>query len=123
HQFHLFHAQQLLFTNSKYSPEFYSSFGADSEDNNNNKRLIYLPGSTLEENEQTIKSFIDSNNATAPVVYLLTGKDNEYLKQNRRSRREANSPKPKVLQSPETDPCVYLYTETVQLVTKEATFV
>lgn len=82
---------QLLFTDAKYSPEFYSLFKKFSIQNDmqRSKNIVYLKGKNFKENEKTIQEYMKLVNESQPVIYMFTGKDNQFMKVNERTRRAA----------------------------------
>lgn len=102
------------------SPDIYSfDENVDPEKQNENKNIIiYLPGNNLKANDKTIRTTIERFNESGPVIFMLTGKINDYLNVNERYTRDVNADpevKSQIIQFPSTDPCIYFYSEKATL--------
>jgi len=85
-----------------------------------------LPGKNLKENDDLIKSYMEKFNASGPVIFILTGENNEYLKAHKRSTRQTNKADSESTYTfeefPKDDPCLLIYNEgaTATLIKKDA---
>jgi len=111
----------------KNSRKVFSQFTDDKASSGN--IVIYLPGKSLQENDDTIKAYTEKFNASGPVVFLLTGENNSALDEHKRARRDTASKdtneakKITVLtHSPNGVPCLIVATSgaTVTLLKKES---
>lgn len=55
--------------------------------------VIYLPGKSLKENDEAIKLYNEKFNASGPVVFMLTGEKNDFMREINRIRRAAEEDK------------------------------
>ncbi|KAF7491570.1 hypothetical protein SSS_10268 [Sarcoptes scabiei] len=96
----------ILFPYSHYDPNFYSDFD----------QVIILQGDDIAQNENALQQYTNVSSQTKPIVYILTGKSNDYGKKVAISRRKRQANEDvNVLQYPQENPCVYFYTKRIEL--------
>lgn len=98
---------KVFFSNVNNPRKVFSSFKEDGSIENENV-AIYLTGKDLKQNDDIIKSYTEKFNSSGPVVFMLTGENNEILRGNKRSRRQAAAKETseKILLSPPDAPCI-----------------